>query len=77
MKRWLESLQQTKLVKSIIYFITGIFSYPGLAIINKLKISGTENLNDLPCALRIISLFLLIAQRLCGIGLGRSDCLNA
>ena len=48
MKRWLESLQQTKLVKSIIYFITGIFSYPGLAIINKLKISGTENLKDLP-----------------------------
>lgn len=48
MKRWLESLQQTKVVKSIIYFITGIFSYPGLAIINKLKISGTENLKNLP-----------------------------
>ena len=48
MKRWIESLQQTKIVKSIIYFITGIFSYPGLAIINKLKISGTENLKNLP-----------------------------
>jgi 1-acyl-sn-glycerol-3-phosphate acyltransferase len=48
MKRWLESLQQTKIVKSILYFIVGIFSYPGLAIINKLKISGTENLKDLP-----------------------------
>ena len=48
MKRWLESLQQTKVVKSIIYFIVGIFSYPGLAIFNKLKISGTENLKNLP-----------------------------
>lgn len=48
MKRWLESLQQTKVVKSIIYFIVGIFSYPGLAMINKLKISGTENLKNLP-----------------------------
>ena len=48
MKRWLESLQQTKVVKSILYFIVGIFSYPGLAILNKLKISGTENLKNLP-----------------------------
>lgn len=48
MKRWIESLQQTKIVKSILYFIVGVFSYPGLAIINKLKISGTENLKNLP-----------------------------
>jgi 1-acyl-sn-glycerol-3-phosphate acyltransferase len=26
----------------------GLFSYPGLAIVNKLKISGTEHLKDLP-----------------------------
>lgn len=48
MKRWLESLQRTNLGKSILYFFVGIFSYPGLAIINKLKISGTENLRNLP-----------------------------
>ena len=48
MKRWIEALQQTKLVKSILYFFVGIFSYPGLAIFNKLKITGTENLKDLP-----------------------------
>ncbi len=48
MKKWIESLQQTKVVKSVLYFIVGIFSYPGLAIINKLKISGTENLKNLP-----------------------------
>ena len=48
MKRWIASLQQTKVVKSILYFIVGIFSYPGLALINKLNISGTENLKNLP-----------------------------
>lgn len=48
MKQWLESLRRTNLGKSILYFFVGIFSYPGLAIINKLKISGTENLKNLP-----------------------------
>ena len=35
-------------VKSIIYFIVGIITYPGINIINKLHISGTENLKNLP-----------------------------
>jgi len=48
MKRWLKSLQQTYLFKSVVYFIIGVFSYPGVAIINKLKITGTENIKDLP-----------------------------
>lgn len=48
MKRWLESLQHTKLGKSILYFFVGIFSYPGLTMMNKLKITGTENLKGLP-----------------------------
>lgn len=48
MKRWIESLKRTNLGKSILYFFVGIFSYPGLAIMNKLKISGTENLKNLP-----------------------------
>src|SRR3982074_2749140 len=48
MKGWLESLRQTKILKSIAYFFIGIFTYPGLAIINKIKISGTEHLKDLP-----------------------------
>ena len=48
MKNWLKSLQQTRIVKSIIYFMVGVVSYPGLVIINHLKISGTENLENLP-----------------------------
>jgi 1-acyl-sn-glycerol-3-phosphate acyltransferase len=35
-------------IRKIVYFFVGLFSYPGLAIINKLKISGTEHLKDLP-----------------------------
>jgi 1-acyl-sn-glycerol-3-phosphate acyltransferase len=31
-----------------VYFIIGIFSYPGIAIINKLSINGTEHLKKLP-----------------------------
>src|SRR6185437_698981 len=48
MKRWIKSLQQTRIVKSLVYFLVGMVSYPGLAIINSLKISGTENLKNLP-----------------------------
>ncbi len=48
MKRWLKSLQQTHLFKSMVYFIIGVFTYPGVAIINKLKITGTENIKNLP-----------------------------
>ena len=43
-----ERLKNFKLVRKIVYAVVGIFSYPGLAIINKLKITGTENLKDLP-----------------------------
>jgi 1-acyl-sn-glycerol-3-phosphate acyltransferase len=37
-----------QLVRRFVYFIVGVFSYPGIAIINKLKISGTEHLEKLP-----------------------------
>ena len=48
MKKWLEALQQTKLVKSILYFFVGVFSYSNFMIRNKLSISGTENIENLP-----------------------------
>lgn len=48
MSNWQKSLQQTRIVKSVIYFFVGVVSYPGLAIVNKLKISGTEILQTLP-----------------------------
>ena len=48
MKKWIESLKQTSIVKSILYFIVGVFTYPGFAIVNKIKIRGTEHIDKLP-----------------------------
>jgi 1-acyl-sn-glycerol-3-phosphate acyltransferase len=48
MKRWFKNLQKTHFFKSVVYFIIGVFSYPGIAIVNKLKIKGTEHLKNLP-----------------------------
>src|SRR5690349_19001615 len=36
------------LVRKLVYFLVGIVSYPGLAIVNRLKISGTEHIRKLP-----------------------------
>ena len=41
-------LAEYKVVRKIVYAIVGIFSYPGLMIVNKLKISGTEHIANLP-----------------------------
>ncbi len=35
-------------IRKLVYLVVGAFSYPGLAMVNKLKISGTEHLKDLP-----------------------------
>ena len=48
MKNWIRSLKQTHIFKAIVFFIVGIVSYPGIALINKITISGTENLKNLP-----------------------------
>ncbi|HQV59127.1 MAG TPA: 1-acyl-sn-glycerol-3-phosphate acyltransferase [Chitinophagaceae bacterium] len=44
----IERLKHFNPVRKLVYFVVGAVSYPGLAIINKLKISGTENLKGLP-----------------------------
>lgn len=43
-----EKLKSVRLVKAFVYAIVGLVSYPGLVIINKLRISGTEHLSKLP-----------------------------
>ena len=35
-------------LRKIVYFFVGLFSYPGLAILNKISISGTEHFSGLP-----------------------------
>jgi 1-acyl-sn-glycerol-3-phosphate acyltransferase len=48
MSRLGERIKNFNLTRKIVYFIVGAASYPGLAIINKIKISGTEHLKGLP-----------------------------
>jgi len=43
-----ERLKNIKLVRKLVYLIVGLASYPGLAIVNKLRISGTEHIRNLP-----------------------------
>lgn len=44
----LDRLKHFNPVRKLVYLIVGAASYPGLAIINKLSISGTEHLRNLP-----------------------------
>ncbi len=48
MKRWFADIKEWKIVKGTLYAIVGAFSYPGLNLINKLEIKGTEHLQNLP-----------------------------
>ena len=44
----LERIKHSKFIKAIVYTTVGVFTYPGLNIINKLNIKGMENLEGLP-----------------------------
>lgn len=43
-----KKLAEYKIVRKIVYAIVGVVTYPGLAIVNKLKIRGTEHIARLP-----------------------------
>ena len=48
MSSFFERLRYVKFVRKIVYVIIGSLSYPGLAIINRFKITGTEHIKNLP-----------------------------
>src|SRR4051812_13031002 len=48
MSSMVEKIKDLRLFRSILYAIVGVVSYPMLAIVNKLKIEGTENIENLP-----------------------------
>jgi 1-acyl-sn-glycerol-3-phosphate acyltransferase len=43
-----ERLKHFRLVRKMVYALVGMVSYPGLMIVNRLKITGTEHLRRLP-----------------------------
>lgn len=48
MSSFRERIKRVRIIRKLTYAIIGIFSYPGIAIVNRLKISGTENIDKLP-----------------------------
>jgi 1-acyl-sn-glycerol-3-phosphate acyltransferase len=48
MSSFIERLKNFRLVRKIVYALVGFFSYPGLVLINKLTIRGTEHIENLP-----------------------------
>jgi len=43
-----DRLKNIKIIRKLVYVLVGSFSYPALAMINRLKIKGTENFSNLP-----------------------------
>ena len=43
-----KSFRESNIIKGFVYFFVGLITYPGLNLINKLRITGMENLKGLP-----------------------------
>ncbi len=48
MSKFIDKVKDIRLIRAIVYAIVGLFYYPRLTMINKLKIEGTEHIKDLP-----------------------------
>ncbi|WP_153799255.1 lysophospholipid acyltransferase family protein [Foetidibacter luteolus] len=48
MKKFTDRLKHIKVVRALVYGIVGAITYPGLAIVNRLRIEGTEHIKSLP-----------------------------
>jgi 1-acyl-sn-glycerol-3-phosphate acyltransferase len=48
MSSFIERVKNVRFFRKIIYALIGIFSYAGLMIVNKLRIRGTEHIENLP-----------------------------
>lgn len=43
-----DKIKNIMIIKKLVYLVIGALSYPGLVIVNKIRISGTEHLKRLP-----------------------------
>ncbi len=48
MDSFFERLRYVKLIRKFVYVIIGVLSYPGLAMMNRVRIYGTEHIKRLP-----------------------------
>ncbi len=44
----LARIKNANYVAKMVHMVVGVFTYPGIALINKIKITGTENIDKLP-----------------------------
>jgi 1-acyl-sn-glycerol-3-phosphate acyltransferase len=44
----IERLKRVKLLKKLVYAVVGVCTFPGIAMVNRIKITGTEYLKNLP-----------------------------
>ncbi len=43
-----DRIKHLRIIRSLIYTVVGAITYPGITLINKIKITGTEHLKNLP-----------------------------
>ena len=48
MSSWIEQFKDFRPARKLVYALIGAASYPGLALVNHIEISGTEHLKSLP-----------------------------
>ncbi len=48
MSNLIDRLKHFRFIRATVYAVVGTVTYPGLALINRIKITGTENLENLP-----------------------------
>lgn len=48
MASFLQRIKHINIVRKLVYAIVGAVSYPGLTLVNRLQISGTEHIRNLP-----------------------------
>ena len=44
----IDRFRHIRVIRTVLYAVVGFITYPGLALLNKIKIEGTENLFNLP-----------------------------
>jgi 1-acyl-sn-glycerol-3-phosphate acyltransferase len=48
MSKFVQRIFRANLIRKVVFMVVGVASYPGLALFNRLRISGAEHLKGLP-----------------------------
>ena len=48
MNQLAQKIKNLRLIRTFVYTLVGAFTYPGLTMFNKIRIEGTEHLQNLP-----------------------------